>query len=151
MDGAKKDPNLNVQKAVVSKPTNEKEKNTMKDFPNKSKGNLPPKRVNKRQVKGSEQQGGVALPTALLTVHGQSSTKNEKNVEKKEVRAFFDSGSQCSFIHPDLVEQLKLKTSRRKEVTVIAFGGDAQNISCSTVRVKVYGQRSRLSNRSHSD
>ena len=32
VDGAKKDPNLNVQKAVVSKPTNEKNKKNNEGF-----------------------------------------------------------------------------------------------------------------------
>ena len=68
----------------------------------------------------------------MLNVHAPY-----KDETRRPVRAFFDSGSQCSFVHPDLVDQLRLRKSKAKEVSVIAFGGDVQTIRCSTVRIKV--------------
>ena len=113
----------NAVKSKVKTPT------TTKSSPNE-------KLVNQCQVGEQEQTEGVALPTATVTVHGNSSTK-QGTATKKKVRAFFDTGSQCSFIHPELVEELDLKMSKRKELSITAFGGNVQTINCTTVLVKV--------------
>ena len=137
VDGARKQPNSTVQRTTtpitMAKPTVEKKKDTTP----KTKGNTPTTQVNKCQVGRNDQKGGVALPTAMLNVHAPYINENQRQETRRPVRAFFDSGSQCSFIHPDLVDQLKLRKSKPKEVSVIAFGGDVQNIQCTTVRVKI--------------
>ena len=90
------------------------------------------KQVNKCEMKRLDQNGGIALPTATMTI--LAPYKGRKTVK---VRAFFDSGSQCSFIHPDLVKQLGLFTSKPKEMSVVAFGGETQKIYCTTTKVKL--------------
>ena len=136
VEGARRQPNPTVQRTTTtqpSKPAYEKKK----ESPAKNKGTTPTAQVSTCQVGRKDLRGGVALPTAMLTVHATYHEENGKKEPKRSVRAFFDSGSQCSFIHPDLVEQLKLKTSQPREVSVIAFGGEIQSIQCTTVRVKI--------------
>ena len=132
VDGTRRQPNPTVKRTTTNPSTAKQISERKKGTAVKPKESPTAARVSKCQVRRNGQRGGVALPTAMLNVHGPS-----YNNTRRPVRAFFDSGSQCSFIHPDQVDQLKLRKSKPKEVSVIAFGGDVQNIQCSMVKVKV--------------
>lgn len=64
-----------------------------------------------RAVGGS---GGVALATAIAEL-------KEEGRQYRDVRLFFDSGSQRTFITKNLVQQCGLKTKQRKSLTLTGF------------------------------
>ena len=83
-------------------------------------------------VGASGLKGGVALHTALVRIHTRA-----KGKKLTSVRTFFDSGSQCSFIHPDLVKDLDIEPIKFKELSVVAFGGEVQKIICPVINLKL--------------
>ena len=76
--------------------------------------------------------GGIALPTALLRVktkvHDSDSTR---------IRCFFDSGSQKSFIHPEVLSRLNLKPTGTTCLNLSTFGQDAEPLNCPTVKLNL--------------
>ena len=79
-----------------------------------------------------QRKGGTALPTALLTIKGY--TSGNKN---KRIRCFFDSGSQKSFLHPQVVQELGLKSRSNMTIHLAAFGHDPVPISCPVVKLRL--------------
>lgn len=57
----------------------------------------------------------TALPTATIEV------RNEHSKQKLYTRAFFDQGSQCTFIKEDLVKKLQLKISGKVRLAMSGF------------------------------
>ena len=114
--------------------------------PAKNSGNKQPTTLNigniaAKAVHQKPQGHGIALPTAQLKVlsHGP---------EKKavSVRGFFDCGAQCSFIHPNLVEELGLKPNREIEIFLTAFGKDSEPVKCPVVTIKMSVGSKRITN-----
>ncbi|XP_068246824.1 uncharacterized protein [Palaemon carinicauda] len=71
----------------------------------------------------------TALPTATFHL-----TNGENQLS---VRAFLDSGSQRTFINPEVVEQLNLVPIKRVGLTLIPFGDKVETKLFDVVRVKV--------------
>lgn len=66
-------------------------------------------------VKGKVKSKSTALPTATLEV------RNEHTKQNLYTRAFFDQGSQCTFIKEDLVNKLQLKISGKIRLAMSGF------------------------------
>lgn len=66
-------------------------------------------------VKSKVNSKSTALPTATVEV------RNEVSKQKMYTRAFFDQGSQCTFIKEDLVKKLQLKISGKVRLAMSGF------------------------------
>ena len=86
--------------------------------------------INVKNVTVSE---SVALPTGLVDVKGLCPSDKVCLT----ARAFFDSGSQRSFIHPDLVAELGLPFGPSLPVSVVTFGGHTSTVQCPTVTLQL--------------
>ena len=75
----------------------------------------------------------VALPTAMVNV------KSPKRGQKKQlnIRCFFDTGAQKSFIHPEVVEKLNLRPQSYTAVRVAGFGQKPTEVQCPIVKLNV--------------
>lgn len=74
-------------------------------------------------------KGGVALPTAIVKI-----TKGENHLT---VRGGFDSFSQCSFIHLDVLKRLNIPLDPKEEMLVSPFGKGWQTVKGQTVKLNV--------------
>ena len=74
----------------------------------------------------------VALPTAIMIVKEQGVNK-----EPVKVRAFFDLGSQKSFIHPDTVKRLGITPTRHTVIGLAVFGQEPTSVRCPVVSLKM--------------
>ena len=74
-----------------------------------------------------------AYTTALATATAALGKGNRP----LELRAFFDSGSQRSFVHPDVVKQLKLKPVRKESLALTSFTNHAPSRDYDVVKVQV--------------
>ncbi|XP_068229582.1 uncharacterized protein [Palaemon carinicauda] len=83
---------------------------------------------NRVAVKSVVSLRPTALPTATLQL------TNEKN--RISVRAFLDSGSQRTFINPEVVEKLNLVPIKRVGLTLIPFGDRVETNLFDVVRDK---------------
>lgn len=73
----------------------------------------------------------VLLQTAIAEV------KNASNEANKRARILFDSGSQLSYISPELRHILNLKTIEIKDVYIKTFGSIATKESLEKVRLQI--------------
>ena len=64
--------------------------------------------------------------------------------EQENVRAFFDTGSHCSFISPDVVKRLNLRVIRQVPVNLSTFGNDTESCMLDLVRVKIRFGKSKI-------
>ena len=69
------------------------------------------------------------LPTATLDLRYCDKQFN--------VRAFFDTGSHCSFVSPEVVKQLNLRVIKHVPVNLSTFGNDTESCVLDLVKVKV--------------
>ncbi|XP_064120771.1 uncharacterized protein LOC135225369 [Macrobrachium nipponense] len=94
--------------------------------------------VNSNQVavKNVASLRPTALPTATLLL------SNDGN--RIPVRAFLDSGSQRTFINPDVVEKLNLLPIKQVELTLIPFGDNVETKMFDVVRVMVRAGTKRI-------
>ena len=76
--------------------------------------------------------GGIALPTALLRVKTKV-----RNSNLTTMRCFFDSGSQKSFIHPEVLSRLNLTPTGVARLNISTFGQDAEPITCPTIKLRL--------------
>ena len=79
----------------------------------------------------SDRAGGVALPTAIFKVHPMS-----KDGTSVHIRCFLDSGSQKSFVHLRVLEQLNIVPKKDTTVNLTAFGHGPESIKCPVVKLK---------------
>ena len=79
-----------------------------------------------------DEQGGTALPTAMLTVKS-----NVKGHKSHVIRCFFDTGSQRSFVHPEVMEQLGLYPNDETVISLNAFGHSAEPLTCPVLRLRL--------------
>ena len=88
--------------------------------------------VNSQSVAArvGDEQGGTALPTAMLTVKS-----NVKGHKSHVIRCFFDTGSQRSFVHPEVMEQLRLCPNDETIISLNAFGHSAEPLTCPVLRL----------------
>ena len=76
--------------------------------------------------------GSIALPTAILRLK----TRVLSNVTNT-VRCFFDSGSQKSFIHPKVLEELNLKPTGSTTFHLATFGREPEPVRCATIKLRL--------------
>ena len=57
---------------------------------------------------------------------------------------FFDIGSHCSFISPDVVQRLNLRVIKQVPVNLSTFGNDTESCMLDLVRVKVRFGKSKV-------
>ena len=69
------------------------------------------------------------LPTATLNV-GYCN-------EQVNVRAFFDTGSHCSFISPEIVKRLNLRVIKQIPVNLSTFGNETESCMLDLVKVSL--------------
>ena len=70
------------------------------------------------------------LPTATLDIRYCDKQVN--------VRAFFDTGSHCSFISPEVVKRLNLRVIKQIPVNLSTFGYKTESCMLDLVKVKVH-------------
>eukprot|EP00111_Clytia_hemisphaerica_P012697 TCONS_00037364-protein len=75
--------------------------------------------------------GTVLLQTAKATVRG---TENESS---GQYRILFDSGSQLSYVTPEVRKELKLRTIGKRELTIKSFGGAKQGKLLDVVELAI--------------
>ena len=53
------------------------------------------------------------------------------------IRCFFDMGSQRSFVHPEVMEQLDLHPSGETVISLNAFGHSAEPLTCPVLKLRL--------------
>ena len=76
--------------------------------------------------------GEIALPTAMLRLK----TRIQSN-EVSTVRCFFDSGSQKSFVHPEVLKGLNLKPTGSAKFHLATFGREPELVQCATIKLRL--------------
>ena len=120
----------------VNKAKSQNNSNSTKP-PNENKGETKTQgtdgKVNVHSVlDGDWQESGIALPTAQLDIVSFAAGRRPTRA-----RAFFDIGSQKSFVHPELVSELGLKPTEKREISLSAFGKGPELVTCPIVKLKI--------------
>ena len=72
-------------------------------------------------------------PTIIPTVIAQLAG----NGVRTNVRTFLDTGAQRTFVHPDIVRSLNLKTYGKLDINIIPFGNEVKHVTCDVVKITV--------------
>ena len=64
--------------------------------------------------------------------------------QQANVRAFFDTGSLCSFISPEVVKRLNLRVIKQVPVNLSTFGNDTESCMLDLVKVKIRFGKSKI-------
>jgi len=101
---------------------------------------IPPTKPQTAQAPLETQSNYASSGGTVLLQTAQAKVRDMKGENSGHYRILFDSGSQLSYVTPDVRKKLKLRTIGKRELTIKSFGGGKHSKILDIVELSIETQ-----------